>query len=218
MHFQFFVDFDGTIARDDVGHTFFTTFGANESAYLEIEKAWLNDAVSSADLYRAACPHIQVTPAQFEAFLEKQHIDPSFLTFFKYARSHNESMLVLSDGFHNYIEPILRAAGLSKLEICANAFDFVDDGTIAPSFPYEAFTCGKCANCKRYHVQSRREAGLTSVFIGDGKSDCCGAVECDVIFAKKDLEKFCVDEKLDYFPFRDFHDVIRNLEIIRNRA
>ena len=218
MHSQYFVDFDGTIARDDVGHAFFTRFGSSAEAYLEIERAWLNDELSSADLYRAACPYMRVSPGQFADFLAEHKIDPTFADFLDYAGAHNESALVLSDGFRNYIQPLLAAAGVSGLEVCANVFSFEKSGAITPAFPYEKYTCGKCANCKRHHVISRRQADATTVFIGDGKSDCCGAIECDVVFAKKDLEKFCRQHRIDYFPFHDFHDVIRSLEIIRNRA
>lgn len=218
MHFQYFVDFDGTIAQSDVGHTFFTTFGADTATYFDVEKAWLEGEISSADLYRAACPHVHVSPEQLDAFLATQKIDPTFPRFVAYAGEHNESLLVLSDGFRNYIEPMLRAANLSELEVCANAFTFEKNGTISPDFPFEAYSCGKCANCKRHHVLTRREPATITVFIGDGKSDCCGAIVSDLIFAKKDLEKFCLRRQIDYFSFQNFDDVIRNLEIIRHRA
>ncbi|KAJ3062570.1 hypothetical protein HK102_008725, partial [Quaeritorhiza haematococci] len=54
------------------------------------------------------------------------------------------------------------------------------------------------------------------VFIGDGVSDISAALEADIIFAKegKDLERWCVREKREYIPFRDFHKVLDEIRRI----
>lgn len=217
MHFQFFVDFDGTIAATDVGHTLFLTFVTNSDAYLAVEEAWLRGKVSSTVLYRVTCEHIQVTPVQLKTFLDRQKIDPSFKPFLDFAKKHRDEVFVLSDGFKNYITPLFENAGIRDLAIYANEFKHQKNGSIAPVFPFEHFTCGKCANCKGYQVRRLRNAEMTTVFIGDGNSDRCGAVECDYVFAKSDLKSFCKENQIEYFPFRDFHDIIKKITGIRSR-
>lgn len=88
--------------------------------------------------------------------------------------------------------------------------------TILPHFPFIVHTCGKCANCKGYHVKRLHRAECKTVYIGDGNSDRCGATECDYIFAKHDLADYCEENQIDYLPFRDFHDVIKEIAILRD--
>ena len=217
MQFQIFVDFDGTIAINDVGNAFFIEFGLNTDDFLLVEAAWLRGEISSSELYTAACKSIRVSPERFQTFLAKQDIDVSFLAFLENTRLLNDKVIVLSDGFENYIKPIFERFNISDLDIYANTFTINQgNSTILPQFPYLSHTCGKCANCKRYHVEKLREPQMTTIFIGDGYSDRCGAVECDHVFAKDDLADYCNENQVEYSPFRDFHDVIKGIENIRN--
>jgi 2,3-diketo-5-methylthio-1-phosphopentane phosphatase len=219
MRFRFFVDFDGTIAMNDVGNAFFIEFGTNTDHYLAVETAWLRGEISSSDLYNAACKSIRVSPQRFQKFLASQDIDPSFLAFLEDTRLRGDSTVVLSDGFENYITPIFERFEIRDLEVYANRFTIDrEDETIIPHFPFIAHTCGKCANCKGYHVKRLRKSNEITVFIGDGNSDCCGAVVCDYIFAKNDLADYCEANHIEYFPFRDFHDVIKGIAAIRNSS
>jgi 2-hydroxy-3-keto-5-methylthiopentenyl-1-phosphate phosphatase len=40
---------------------------------------------------------------------------------------------------------------------------------------------------------------------------------CDFIFAKDDLLRYCEKERISYFPFNNFTDVIGRMETLRNR-
>jgi len=55
------------------------------------------------------------------------------------------------------------------------------------------------------------------VFIGNGNSDKNAAEFCDFIFAKNELLKFCEKERITYFPFNNFTDVIQKLTKLKNR-
>jgi 2-hydroxy-3-keto-5-methylthiopentenyl-1-phosphate phosphatase len=50
------------------------------------------------------------------------------------------------------------------------------------------------------------------VYIGDGHSDLCPALEADHVFAKAELAELCDQEKIAYISFNRFSDVQRNLE------
>lgn len=214
MTFQLFIDFDGTIAEEDVGHQLFLRF-AEAEVYLDLEERWLKDSLSSVELYEQICPHTRVTPAEFRGFLAGQRLDPHFSAFVAASRRAGDSLLVLSDGFRQYIEPLLSGAGIEALPIYANEFEFSGDGQIVANYPFAAHTCGRCANCKGWQVRRLRQPGKTTVFVGDGNSDRCGAVVCDVVFAKNRLASFFERERLNYYPFNDFADVQKQLEILR---
>jgi 2-hydroxy-3-keto-5-methylthiopentenyl-1-phosphate phosphatase len=68
-----------------------------------------------------------------------------------------------------------------------------------------------CANCKQAHVDSLKEKGYLTVYIGNGYSDRCPSGHADMVFAKDDLLEHCVREKIDCIKFRNFRDVEREM-------
>jgi 2-hydroxy-3-keto-5-methylthiopentenyl-1-phosphate phosphatase len=40
---------------------------------------------------------------------------------------------------------------------------------------------------------------------------------CDFIFAKDDLLKYCEKERITFFPFNNFDDVIERMEMLRQK-
>ncbi|NNG25993.1 MAG: 2-hydroxy-3-keto-5-methylthiopentenyl-1-phosphate phosphatase, partial [Ignavibacteriaceae bacterium] len=56
-----------------------------------------------------------------------------------------------------------------------------------------------------------------TVFIGDGNSDKDTIQYCDFIFAKDGLLKFCEKERITYFPFKNFNDVIKRLNQLKSK-
>lgn len=217
MRFHYFIDFDGTISLEDVGTRFFLEFGSSVDDFLALDNAWLVGEISSADLYRRACALIRVTPAEFQRFLATQDIDPAFIEFVRRAREVDDRITVVSDGFSNYILPILERYVLDHLEVVANTFAFEPaTGGITPSFPFIAQSCGKCANCKGSQIRRLRSAGLRTVLIGDGNSDTCGARLCDHVFARSELALFCRTEGIEFIAFENFHDIQKQVEKIRD--
>ena len=60
-------------------------------------------------------------------------------------------------------------------------------------------------------IRSRMEVPHRTVFVGDGLSDICALGEADLLFAKKDLELYCLENNIPYNKYRDFNDVARYL-------
>lgn len=70
-------------------------------------------------------------------------------------------------------------------------------------------------------TEARSEANLACengtipliVFIGDGVSDLPAAREADVLFARRGLrlEEYCIENKIEYFPFDTFKDIQREI-------
>ena len=50
--------------------------------------------------------------------------------------------------------------------------------------------------------------GLTTVLIGDGRSDQCIAREARYVFAKGSLLRFCQEENISHMPFDSFADIL----------
>ena len=115
---------------------------------------------------------------------------------------------VVSDGLDFYIDAFFAKAGLGPLDIHSNNGYFVN-GSLYPSFPYFMRGCGFCGTCKGERISSLTKPEEISVYIGDGYSDRCAVGVANVIFAKGDLVKICLERHVEFVPFDDFNDVSR---------
>ncbi len=108
--------------------------------------------------------------------------------------------VVISAGFHELIEPVLRREGV-ELEVLANRVEPRPDGWRV-RFRDEA-SCATCGEpCKRASV-----GGEAFVYVGDGYSDRCAALAADRIFARAGLARHLDARGVVYEPFDDLHDV-----------
>jgi 2-hydroxy-3-keto-5-methylthiopentenyl-1-phosphate phosphatase len=107
--------------------------------------------------------------------------------------------LVVSSGFHELIEPVLRREGV-ELEVIANSLDPRPDGWRV-LFRTEA-SCTVCGEpCKREDV-----AGLGDfVYVGDGFSDRCVAELATRVFARDGLASYLAERGIPFEPFTDFY-------------
>jgi len=205
-------DFDGTVAQNDVGNLLFFTFGDERS--IEAVNLWIKGNISSRECLIRECEATRVSRSELEDFVDKQKLDPHFNDLALYAQSQQIEMQIVSDGLDFYIERILKNYHLdSQLKIHANHLVFEDQNQIRPEFPYFEFGCGRCGNCKGYHVRHAKSDGKQIIYIGDGLSDRCGARAADVVFAKRgrDLLEFCRENRIAHFEFQDFSDVLNQI-------
>jgi 2,3-diketo-5-methylthio-1-phosphopentane phosphatase len=147
-----------------------------------------------------------VSEPDVRKFALSQEIDDNFSGFVDLCKCRDFGLAILSDGLDYYIRLILNKFGLGRLSFFSNVLRF-RDGKLAPEFPYFDRGCGKCGNCKRFHLKNLRGKDQKVVYIGDGLSDRCAVTEANVVFAKNDLSAFCRREGIRHHRFRDFGDV-----------
>jgi 2,3-diketo-5-methylthio-1-phosphopentane phosphatase len=210
-----FVDFDGTVTRHDVGNAFFRKFGGDLcDGYVESYRSGEISAVECFALEAAAMGEFSRNSA--ERFVRSQPIDATFAGFVAYARRRGYGVAVVSDGLDYYIDEILRTNGI-EVDFFANHATLHQGSSsdlcmLSVAFPYADADCPRCACCKRNIMLTRSADEDVIVLIGEGYSDRCPARYADIVFAKKDLQKFCQTENISYFPYSDFNDVVRKLE------
>ena len=109
--------------------------------------------------------------------------------------------LIVSAGFHETIEPILRREQV-KARVVANRVAAHPAGWRTTFL--ERATCTTCDEpCKRAAV-----AGLGSyVYVGDGVSDRCVSLAAERRFARDGLARWLDERGVGYEPFDDLHDV-----------
>jgi len=202
-------DFDGTVARADVGNRFFDRFIADKAAQEALLARWFEESVGGRRILADECALARVTEAEALAFADAHAaIDPSFGVFVDAARQAGGDVAIASDGLLLYIRRILVANGLGHVEASANGLTF-DGDRIVPVFGSPAGEgCGECGSCKAAVLARRANGYDRTVFIGDGLSDRCGARAADVVYARDDLAAWCAREDIAFRPFATFADVM----------
>ncbi|MEO5575737.1 MAG: haloacid dehalogenase-like hydrolase [Gaiellaceae bacterium] len=108
--------------------------------------------------------------------------------------------VVVSAGFHELIEPVLRREGID-LEVLANRVDAQPDGWRVRF--RDTTACATCGEpCKRGSLSSG-----PYVYVGDGYSDRCAALAAERIFARDSLARHLDELGVAYEPFEDLDDV-----------
>jgi 2-hydroxy-3-keto-5-methylthiopentenyl-1-phosphate phosphatase len=210
--FKIFLDFDGTITKNDVGEEIFRR-NLNENIVNNIVEELVTDKISSRECWERLCELSLIKDKNgFDDLILSQNIDPTLHRFVEYCEANSFQLFVLSDGFDYYIDKILKRENLSHLKVFSNKLILTDDGKLTPLFPYYNADCRSSANCKRNHIIENSGEEDYSVFIGDGNSDNDAIQYVDFIFAKDDLLKYCEIQRITYFPFRNFDDVIMRLK------
>lgn len=211
---RFFIDFDGTIAHEDIGDSIFKTFLLPElieaNWHDDLIDEWKAGRISSKECLGDACRNTRVTQPELNAHLNEYELTDGFHEFVDYCDKGGYPVTILSDGMDYYIEYMLKANNLD-IEFYANAMSF-SDGSLEADFPYTDHGCGRCGNCKRYHMRSLRHDGETVAYVGDGYSDRYAIRDADIVFARRELAEYCDRTGHDYIPFDSFHDIMTHLE------
>lgn len=215
-NFKIFVDFDGTVITKDVGDSLWGLFGKEAAAQEEIQ-LWREGILSSKSLWERLFSMLDnFNQSVFEDFLADIDLTPGFREFVKYCEKNSMELTILSDGFDYYIRRILNKEGLSEVQSISNRLLF-QDNRLKPVFPQTDEECTKCANCKRNGIISGSSDDDFTFYVGDGFSDHCPATHCDFIFAKDSLLKYCDLNRISYYPYRDFFDVLLRVKSLAEK-
>jgi len=205
-------DFDGTVARDDVGNLLFRTFSPDGES-TEVVRRWKAGEISSRECLEQESAVARVSRDELDGFLRDRRIDPYFKDFHDFARRRGMEVVIMSDGLDYYIEKLLVRNGLGQIEFFANKLRFTEKG-IAVEFPwYDLLECQDCGCCKTHHLFRYRDQGYYIIYVGDGLSDRCPCETADLVFAKGDLLAHCRSRGIEHVEFSNFRDV--EMEVLR---
>lgn len=209
-------DFDGTIVRQDLGNEMFIKYGQFQP-YNTLLKSGEMDI---KDYWHTLCRTLSLpddiikqygffSQEFFKNFIDEFDIDVNFPTFYNFCRNQNIELSIISDGFVNYILPVLDKIGINNTAIFANKL-IIGSNTVTPHFYGASESCEcMCASCKRNSVISCAPGDNVLVYIGDGHSDLCAAEHCDIIFAKSALSAYLNEKRIPHYNFSNFFDVYR---------
>lgn len=202
----FIVDFDGTVAPIDTVDALLERFA--DPKWKQIEERWITGQLNSQECMKAQLALVSADRAILEDYLQSVAIDPFFADFVQYASTFSD-VAVVSDGLDYPIRHALQNLNIPPIPIYANRLEFHTRG-LDISFPHMDAACAHQSGVCKCAVARALDAGreLSTVLIGDGRSDRCIARSADYVFAKGGLRRFCEDEGITHTPFDSFHDVL----------
>ena len=193
------LDWDGTVTERDSLHMVIERFGdlaVFDALEEEVGGRIALDEVIGREMATITAPLEEVV----EWMLAEVRIRPGFRQL---VAEHDP--LIVSAGFHETIEPILRREGV-EARVVANHVTPYPSGWRS-TFP-DGPICEVCGErCKRGAV-----GGLGSfAYAGDGVSDRCVSLAAERRFARDGLAEWLGARSVDYEPFDDLFDIARAL-------
>ena len=210
-HAAIFCDFDGTVSKRDIGYQLYHHFSGGRNDALLPD--WKAGRLTTRDCLEMEAAMVRASSEEILSFLDQFELDDTFIEFERVCRANSIPLMIVSEGLDFYIKRLLLAHGLDDLPVYCN-IGHLENGGLRVEFPYRVRTCDGCGNCKAARIAEYRRTANDSgqvIFIGDGYSDACGANEADMVFAKKDLVRYCRDEGISYHRFSNFNDVTSRL-------
>lgn len=203
---QVWLDFDGTISRQDVLDELVNKFSRNESWRL-IEERWKAGLIGSEACLREEFSLLDVSDKDLYDFIDQVEIDSGFLPLISLLRQHHVPFAILSDGIEKFIRRILSRFSVGDIKIRANRIARVDQQLhlVCPhktEFCLSAAAHCKCSSARDLHIGRRK-----TIYIGDGRSDICPARQADIVFAKGVLAQELAARQHAYIPYNSLHDI-----------
>jgi len=198
------VDYDGTISLTDVTDQVMAEHVPG--AWEEVAARYDAGLMGSRRLMAWQMSLIEADPAALVATAAAQPHDPGFVPFVRRAGAAGIPVEVVSDGFGYFVRPALEALGVGEVTVVTARTEFHGRRPML-EFPNGHPSCFVCGTCKRQRVLAHRAAGRRVVFIGDGESDRYAAGYSDIVFAKRALERICLDAGWPYRRWTAFSEL-----------
>ncbi len=208
-----FLDFDNTITTVDVLDEIIQKFSV-DGKWIRYENLWRDGKIGSKECIEEQLKGIRVEKETLNKYLSTVKLDPSFDNLLTLLRRYNVHPVILSDSFTYFIQTILKNHNIRNVPVYANTVRF-EGQRLIPSFPYRNSECKRCAHCKRVHLLKPSMADKTTIYIGDGLSDICPALEADFAFAKDKLIDYLKKEKktcLEFKYLKDVYDLLKKAQ------
>lgn len=205
-----FFDFDNTITTFDVLDDIIKRFSINDR-WKKLEKDWVAGRIGSKECLRGQLTGLRVTKRALSEYLSGVSIDGNFKKLLALLDENNVKPIIVSDDFSFIINSVLRDNRVKGIRVFSNSLKFSKDRLI-PSFPHVNKLCASGANCKKLHLFKHGKGKKMVIYVGDGLSDICPALQADLVFAKGSLLRHLKAKKKHCVAYRGLGDVYTYLK------
>ena len=201
--FNVYVDFDGTISRQDTTDLLLTSFASSE--WHDVEASWERGEIGSQECLARQVDLLRLLPEAYRHWLETVPLDPAFPAFARFCERNGIAVTIVSDGLDQTIAAAMRRFGLD-LPVKANRLEWQGEDRWKLSFPHARPGCtSQSGHCK---CSSLTSGGYPMIMIGDGRSDFCAAERATITFAKGRLLDYCRKQGISYRAYDTFTDLL----------
>ncbi|MBN1691944.1 MAG: HAD-IB family phosphatase [Dehalococcoidales bacterium] len=208
------LDFDGTVTEEDVSFLLLDEFaGSRWRKYLD---EYSSGKKSVAAFSKAVFGMIKANEKALTDFVfnsPRVKVRPGLRGFIDYCKNKRIKIIIVSHGLTFYIEAILKKLDIKGLEIHAAENVFSPDGMKVRYLGPDGRELDD--GFKEAYTDMLKQKGYQVVYIGDGNSDIYPSRKADYICATAQLLVRCRDEKLKFYPFNDFYDVIKVIDSLK---
>jgi len=197
-----FIDFDGTISREDVGIHLLDRFVAGR--YETIDARYEDGTIGSRQYVRELWGVLAgVDRGELLRAAREVPLDPGLDPLLAFLDAGGAEVSVISDGLGFYVHDLLAGRHVT---VRANQVDDLD----RPGFPFAdpSCPCGLCGTCKASPLRDARRRGRRTAIVGDGTSDRFAVGEAELVFAKGRLVDWCTKDSVPYLAFEGLADVL----------
>lgn len=202
-------DFDGTITEEDASFFLLDAFAQGDWRRLLTE--YKGHRISVGEFNTRAFAMVKADKHRLlEALQGNVKVRAGFHELVKHCLEKGLRFVIVSNGLDFYIRAVLKELGLADLEVHAAQASFHPAGMkvryVGPD--------GRIVNdgFKEAYIESFLRLGYRVIYIGNGDSDITPAKHAHRVFATGDLLAYSKENNLNCKPFKDFREVVEDLE------
>jgi 2-hydroxy-3-keto-5-methylthiopentenyl-1-phosphate phosphatase len=204
-------DFDGTVTEEDT--SFFLLDAFAQGDWRRLLREYKEHKISVGEFNTKAFAMVEADkPMLLGALQGKVKVRAGFHELVNYCRRKGFRLVIVSNGLDFYIEATLKDLGLKNIEVHAAQASFHPEGMevqyVGPD--------GKRLEdgVKEAYTKSFLKLGYRVIYVGNGDSDFAPAKYAHHVFATGELLAYCREKNLNYKPFDNFIDVVRDIDLL----
>jgi len=202
-------DFDGTITEEDISFLLLDAFAQGD--WRQLLQDYKEHKISVGEFNTRAFAMVKADKHRLlEALQDGVKVRAGFNELIDYCLNKGLRFVIVSNGLDFYIRAVLKGLGLRDAEVYAAQASFHPAGMkvryVGPD--------GKRVSdgFKEAYIELFLGLGYRVIYIGNGDSDVAPAKYAHRVFATGDLLAYSKENNLNCKPFKDFRDVVRDLE------
>jgi 2-hydroxy-3-keto-5-methylthiopentenyl-1-phosphate phosphatase len=204
-------DFDGTVTEEDT--SFFLLDAFAQGDWRRLLREYKEHRISVGEFNTKAFAMVKADkPTLLAALKGKVKVRAGFHELVDYCLKKGFRLVIVSNGLDFYIGAVLKDLGLENLEAHAAQASFRPEGMkvqyVGPD--------GKRLEdgVKEAYTKLFLKLGYRVIYVGNGDSDFAPAEYAHHVFATGELLAYCRENNLNYKPFDNFIDVVRDIDLL----
>jgi len=204
-------DFDGTVTEEDT--SFFLLDAFAQGDWRRLLREYKEHRISVGEFNTKAFAMVKADkPTLLGALKGKIKVRAGFHELVNYCRRRGLRLVIVSNGLDFYIEATLKDLELESIEVHAAQASFHPEGMKVQYLGPDGERLED--GVKEAYTKSFLKLGYRVIYVGNGDSDFAPAKYAHHVFATGELLVYCRENNLNYKPFDNFVDVVRDIDLL----